>query len=278
MRGMPGAGEGPGTAAGAGRRRLDLSLPQVAGSAVAAVVAAKLASYFGVYGTILGAGLVSVVATCGGTVFQHFFKRTGEQIRDVTVQAKPAAPGDRSFPAQGTGEFTPSVPGEFGEGTVYRARVTSWKRPLVAAALVFGVTMAGVTTYELVSGQSFSGDGTSSTTVGDAFQGSRSGHGPSGTGRDSTRESGTPGTTAPTGSSRQPSDPGSGATDGATSGATSGANGADGATTPTPAPSSGAGAGTPDATPTPSASTSPAPGEGSRSRSADPGPAGPATP
>ncbi|MGW3845733.1 hypothetical protein [Streptomyces fagopyri] len=282
MRGMPGAGEGPGAAPKAGRKRLDLSLPQVAGSAVAAVVAAKLASYFGVYGTILGAGLVSVVATCGGTVFQHFFKRTGEQIRDVTVQARPAGPGDRPFPAPGPGEFTSSVPGEFGEGTVYRARVTSWKRPLVAAALVFGVTMAGVTTYELVSGQSFSGDGTS-TTVGDAFQGSRSGAGPSGTGRDSTGEFGIPGTTSSSGSSRQPSDhgsaDGSGATggEGATSGADGTANGADGATTPTPAPSSSAGVGTPDATPTPSASTSPAPGEGSRSRSADPGPAGPAT-
>ena len=49
------------------KRRIDLSLPQVAGSAVAAVVAAVLASQLGVYGTILGAGVMSVVATCGGT-------------------------------------------------------------------------------------------------------------------------------------------------------------------------------------------------------------------
>ena len=54
-------------------RRIDLSVPQVAGSALAAVVAAKLASSFGVYGTIAGAGLISVVATCGGSVLQHFF-------------------------------------------------------------------------------------------------------------------------------------------------------------------------------------------------------------
>ncbi|MGW3629256.1 hypothetical protein ACWD7F_03685, partial [Streptomyces sp. NPDC005122] len=183
MRGVPGSGEDASAEAEAGRKRLDLSLPQVAGGAVAAVVAAKLASYFGVYGTILGAGLVSVVATCGGTVFQHFFRRTGEQIRDVGVQAKPARPGLRPAPVPVPGEFAPSVPGEFGEGTVYRARVRSWKRPLVAAAFVFGVTMAGVTTYELVSGQSFSGDGRS-TTVGDAFQGSGSGDGRSGAGPD----------------------------------------------------------------------------------------------
>ncbi|MEV6262092.1 hypothetical protein AB0M42_15250 [Streptomyces sp. NPDC051784] len=68
--------------------RIDLSLPQVAGSALAAVAAAVMASQLGVYGTIAGAGVMSVVATCGGSVFQHFFRRTGEQIREVTVQVK----------------------------------------------------------------------------------------------------------------------------------------------------------------------------------------------
>ncbi|MCX5561361.1 hypothetical protein [Streptomyces sp. NBC_00038] len=236
----------------AGKKRLDLSVPQVAGSAVAAVVAAKLASYFGVYGTMLGAGLVSVVATCGGTVFQHFFKRTGEQIRDVTVQARP-----RAQQAPAAGEFT--------EGTVYRARARSWRRPVVAAALVFGVTMAGITSYELVSGHSFSGDGRS-TTVGDALKGS---------GSNSTSEPGTSSTSSTSGttpsagsSSAQPSG-GSGA------GATQDDGGAN---TPTPTPSSSA---TPQAgddtpTPTPSATaTSPAPGASSRSQSADPGQADP---
>ncbi|MGW7820877.1 hypothetical protein ACWGLF_22720 [Streptomyces puniciscabiei] len=141
----------------AGRKRIDLSVPQVAGSALAAVVAAKLASYFGVYGTILGAGVVSVVATCGSTLFQHFFKRTGEQLREATVSGRPR-------------DQAPPAPGEFTEGTVYRARVRkAWRRPVVAAAMVFGVTMAGITTYELVSGNSFSGG--TGTTVSDAVTG-----------------------------------------------------------------------------------------------------------
>ncbi|GGN72398.1 hypothetical protein GCM10011579_049550 [Streptomyces albiflavescens] len=226
------------------KKRVDLSVPQVAGSAVAAVVAAKLASYFGVYGTILGAGVVSAIATCGGTVFQHFFKRTGEQIRDVTVQAKP-----KTQQAAALGEFT--------EGTVYRARVKSWKRPVVAAALVFGVTMAGITTYELVSGQSFSGDGRS-TTVSDAFKSS-------GSGSDSERSE--PGTTPSTGSSsREPSSSG---------GSAAPQDDRDSGTSPTPTPrssaSSAAEAG--DATPTPTAGapTSPAPDASSHSQSADPG-------
>ncbi|WP_405923737.1 hypothetical protein [Streptomyces sp. NBC_00035] len=249
------SGIGEGAGEGAGKKRLDLSVPQVAGSAVAAVVAAKLASYFGVYGTMLGAGLVSVVATCGGTVFQHFFKRTGEQIRDVTVQAKP-----KSQQAPAAGEFT--------EGTVYRARVRSWRRPVVAAALVFGVTMAGITTYELVSGRSFSGDGRS-TTVGDAFSGS---------GSNSTSEPGTSSTSSTSGTSGTTPSAGSSSAE-PSGGSSAGATQDDGgATTPTPTPSSSA---TPQAgddtpAPTPSATaTSPAPDASSRSQSADPGRADP---
>ncbi|MCC3778456.1 hypothetical protein [Streptomyces sp. UNOB3_S3] len=70
-------------------KRLELSVAQVAGSALAAVVAAMLAGKLGVYGTVIGAGVVSVVATTGGTVFQHLFKRTGEQIREAATQPEP---------------------------------------------------------------------------------------------------------------------------------------------------------------------------------------------
>ncbi|MFI6333454.1 hypothetical protein [Streptomyces sp. NPDC050535] len=243
----------------AGGKRLDLSVPQVAGSAVAAVVAAKLASYFGVYGTMLGAGLVSVIATCGGTIFQHFFKRTGEQIRDVKVQTRP-----RSQQVSAVGEFT--------EGTVYRARVRSWKRPLVAAALVFGVTMAGITTYELVSGRSFSGDGRA-TTVGDAIEGS---------GSDSTPEPSTP----PASSTTPSDDPSSAEPSGDSDTGT--AQDGESAGTPTPAPSSSAtpeggedAEGDPDgsSTPTPGGTTTtPAPSASSRSQSADPGQVDPSAP
>ncbi|MGX1762309.1 hypothetical protein ACWIG5_36345 [Streptomyces lydicus] len=70
-------------------RRIDLSLAQVAGSALAAAVAAYLAGRLGVYGTIIGAGVVSVVATTGGSVFQHLFRRTGEQLKEATVTTRP---------------------------------------------------------------------------------------------------------------------------------------------------------------------------------------------
>ncbi|RST06355.1 hypothetical protein, partial [Streptomyces sp. WAC05374] len=166
------------------RKRLDLNTAQVAGSAVAAVVAAKLASKMGVYGTVLGAGVISVIATCGGSVFQHLFRSTGERVRGVTAQSVrprarrpgrprvPSVAGDPrtrppADPATGLAPGPGSVSGDgFGEATTYGTRVRGWRRSAVAAALVFGVAMAGITAYELVSGEDLSGGrGTTISTV-----------------------------------------------------------------------------------------------------------------
>lgn len=300
MRERPESGDEPSTGQEVRRRRIDLSVAQVAGSAVAAVVAAKLASYFGVYGTILGAGVVSVVATCGGSVFQHFFRRTGEQIRTATVSVRPVAgtPGVSAAPAPGGGA---PVPGEFSEGTVYRARVRSWKRPLIAAALVFGVTMAGITAYELVSGSSFSGRG--GTTVGDAVTGHRGKAAPSGgetpapsgspggtTGTDDGASpgagvsggpgQGTAGTSTPTPDGGAHS--GTGSTDGTGTGSgdrTPAGSGTDSGTGSGSGPDSGSDGtpGTGTTAPAPGASaTAPAPSASSRSGNGVPDPAGPA--
>lgn len=158
-------------------RRIDLSLPQVAGSALAAVAAAVLASQLGLYGTIIGAGVVSVIATCGGSVFQHLFRRTGEQIRVVTVQAKPRgrqvrARDIRGDPAAGPPGRPPlpaASPGEFGDATTHGTRVRGWKRPVLAAVVVFAVAMLGITGYELIAGQDLSGG--RGTTVGSVVGG-----------------------------------------------------------------------------------------------------------
>ncbi|WP_405388027.1 hypothetical protein OG596_08635 [Streptomyces sp. NBC_01102] len=239
-------------------RRIDLSLPQVAGSAVAAVAAAVMASQLGVYGTIAGAGVMSVVATCGGSVFQHFFRRTGEQIREVTVQVKhpggrqvtvhtretaaaersgregteaPAAatpPDDGATTVLRTAEPDPGrtrllrpdpertqllhtaesgpertrllrakesgpertrllrpdpermrLPGSgpsddvYSDGHTHGTRIRGWKRSALAAAAVFAVSMTGITTYELVSGNGLSGSGSGATTVGSVVRGDR---------------------------------------------------------------------------------------------------------
>jgi hypothetical protein len=270
MREMPEVGDESSGREEVRRRRIELSFPQVAGSAVAAVVAAKLASYFGVYGTILGAGVVSVVATCGGSVFQHFFSRTGEQIRDATVIAKPLK--EQPLPD----------PGEFTEGTVYRARIRSWRRPLLAAAVVFGITMGGITVYEMVSGSSFSGG--TGTTVSDAFTGSSPSR-PADVPSPSSTESPTSPTVSPT--PEPTSTPTSTAGTGGTTGTEGSAQNGGGATdAPTPSPSASANPqqgdrsrATTAPTPAPSSSAkAQAPYAGSRSGNAGPDPAGSAAP
>ncbi|WP_329062605.1 hypothetical protein [Streptomyces sp. NBC_01429] len=169
-----GAGEsGAGAVRETGKeRRFELSVPQVAGSALAAVAAAVLASQLGVYGTIIGAGVVSVVATCGGSVFQHLFRRTGEQIRVVTVQARPGGrqvplppqPPEPPVPLETPGiaraddAEAAGAPEEFGVPTTHGTRARGWKRPVLAAAVVFLVAMAGITGYELIAGQDLNGN------------------------------------------------------------------------------------------------------------------------
>ncbi|MEV7109860.1 hypothetical protein [Streptomyces anulatus] len=337
-------------------RRIDLSLPQVAGSAVAAVAAAVLASQLGVYGTIAGAGVMSVVATCGGSVFQHFFRRTGEQIREVTVQVThpegrqvtvhtkettPAghrAAARRAEPAEseavddattvlptvdpgtvpevipdaestqllkpvdtdrtqlldlgdartrmlrvppaggpgvdagtGTGAGTddrtqmlpqagagPSVADDaFSDGVTHGTRMRGWKRPALAAAAVFAVSMAGITAFEMISGNDLSGgQGTTLSSVvrggGDRDSGPADPTPSGDTGQDGgedeqrpTPGDGTgsaPATDGGDGSGTSP-DPGTG---------TGGENPTTGPT-PTPTPSGSGGETTPDPTqPTPS--------------------------
>ncbi|MEW1719185.1 hypothetical protein [Streptomyces sp. NPDC093109] len=154
-------------------RKLELSVPQVAGSALAAVAAAVLASRLGVYGTIIGAGVVSVVATCGGSVFSHLFRRTGEQLKVVTEQA--VRPGGRQVPVppERPGAAAPApgdLPGDaFGPATTHRARARGPRRPVIAAGVVFLVAMLGITGFELISGQNL--DGGTGTTVGYAVSG-----------------------------------------------------------------------------------------------------------
>ncbi|MGW6937663.1 hypothetical protein ACWGF3_01380 [Streptomyces xanthophaeus] len=130
-------------------KKLDLSAAQVAGSSLATVAAALLASQLGVYGTILGAGVVSVVATAGGPVIQHFFRRTGDQLRGA------ARPRARQVPAA-----EPGPPAEeFGEATVHGTRVRGWKRTAAAAGAAFVISLGALGTYEAVAGTSVSSGG-----------------------------------------------------------------------------------------------------------------------
>ena len=83
----------PGTAsrrAGKASRRADkveakeglqLSFVQVLASALAAVSGAIVTSAFGVGGTIVGAAIMSTIATCASAVYGHSIKRTSRMLR-----------------------------------------------------------------------------------------------------------------------------------------------------------------------------------------------------
>ncbi|MFD7442764.1 hypothetical protein [Streptomyces sp. NPDC059909] len=131
-----------------------------------------LASQLGVCGTIVGAGVVGVVATCGGSVFQHLFRRTGEQLRDA-AKSRPPVRAPHEAP----------LVGEFGEATTYGRRVRGRKRPALAAVVVYAVAMLGITAYELASGKDLSGG--TGTTVGSVVRGGGGGGGGGGSGDDS---------------------------------------------------------------------------------------------
>ncbi|WP_326745387.1 MULTISPECIES: hypothetical protein [unclassified Streptomyces] len=221
---------------------------------MAAIAAAVAASQLGVYGTILGAGVMSVVATCGGSVFQHFFRRTGEQIREVTVYTRETRDtrGGREPSGSGSGRRLseasvdattvlrtvtvdpdrtqllepltdngtrllasyPAAPDEeFTASTTHGTRIRGWKRPVLGAVAVFAVSMAGITTYELISGNDLSGG--QGTTVGTVVRGGAQGPGrddpaPSVSGDPGQRRTpgqesdGTPGTDSQDGQSRSP--------------------------------------------------------------------------
>jgi hypothetical protein len=54
---------------------------QVAAAALAAITAAFLGSSLGVYGTVLGAGLISVATTVGSEIYLRSLRRTKEAAR-----------------------------------------------------------------------------------------------------------------------------------------------------------------------------------------------------
>jgi hypothetical protein len=62
----------------------DVSTTQLIASGVATLVAAVGASYLGVYGTIIGAGLMSVMSTAGSAVVKHYLDQGRNQIKDLT--------------------------------------------------------------------------------------------------------------------------------------------------------------------------------------------------
>ncbi|MDN3354079.1 hypothetical protein [Actinomadura sp. DC4] len=118
-----------------GQRRPELSVTQLIAGAGATVTATVAASYFGVGGTLVGAGAVSVLSTAGATVYQHFLDRGKAQIAAKIPVRAGGAVGERESPSR-TGRPWPK-----------------WYVLAGAAVGVFLAVMGLVTAFELVTGR-----------------------------------------------------------------------------------------------------------------------------
>ncbi|GAB2840414.1 hypothetical protein GCM10027176_50290 [Actinoallomurus bryophytorum] len=125
-----------------GQRKPELNITQLIAGAGATVTATVAASYFGVGGTLIGAGAVSVLSTVGATIYQHFLDRGKQRI----VAKIPARVG-----AGRGGEVADPVP----TGTGGRPW-PKWYVLCGAAAGIFLAVMGLVTAFELFTGKPLS--------------------------------------------------------------------------------------------------------------------------
>ncbi|MFP5284003.1 MAG: hypothetical protein ACLGIF_11200 [Actinomycetes bacterium] len=162
-------------------RKLDLSLTQVAGGALAAMTAAALGSRLGVGGTIAGAAFASIVAAVAGALYTASLRTTSERVRTVWGTAPQRRQEVRVAP-------TPAGPAS-------RPLTIAWRKVLAAAIAVFALAAIFVTGFEALTGHAMSGGG--GTTVTQVSTGDWSDSRPNEQ-RDQDREEAPPSTAEPT--------------------------------------------------------------------------------
>jgi hypothetical protein len=171
------------------RRGPDISAAQVAGSALAAVSAAVVASFLGIGGTLSGAALGSIVASIGGAWYSHSFQRAGSKLGETKVltvvtsrRGVMADPGPADLPViEADAEHPPyaeTAPAQSGTEEAEQATPTealpvaegrgprwlSWKGALALAVVAFVVAIAAIQVVEVIIGRPISG-GSGGTTI-----------------------------------------------------------------------------------------------------------------
>src|SRR5437764_6147399 len=95
-------------------RSIHLSPVQVVASALAAVTAAVLASFFGVAGTVIGAGVMSAAASVGNAVYSYWIRSTHRAIRDIPSALRQPGATVRTLVGAGVGAAGPPSGGAHG--------------------------------------------------------------------------------------------------------------------------------------------------------------------
>lgn len=161
--------------------RLELSFPRIVAGALAAASAAVASSWLGVAGTVLGAVVVSFVATVGTALYAHSLERSRYAIQESLPVLASRQRLDRE-PSDGPETLMISASTGSPVGPQARRRI-SWSTVAVSciATLVLGLGL--LTGFEGVVGKSaaeLTGSGSNSgTTVGSLLDGGRGGTTPS---------------------------------------------------------------------------------------------------
>lgn len=132
-----------------------IRISQVLAGALAAVTAALLGSTMGVAGTVVGAGLASVVSTVGGAIYLRSIQRTRQSVQ--VVRAKVVG---RSTVL--VTEEKPEDTAEADDQPEPARRRPRWPALVAGSVLAFALGMLAVTGVEWVTGGPLSG-GTGTT-------------------------------------------------------------------------------------------------------------------
>lgn len=138
------------------QKKLDLSLTGVLGSSLAAITAAFFGAKLGVAGTIIGAGLGSIISAVAAALYTASLRRSRESLKVLTQTGRRR---------EATNDVTTTPETAVGASPV---RIKpNWRKVAIGAGVVFAVAIALITTYEMVSGKTLSGSdgGTSVTRV-----------------------------------------------------------------------------------------------------------------
>lgn len=133
-----------------GKTKFELSVTQLVASAAATVTATVAASYFGVSGTIIGAGVVSVLSTVGAALYRHALDR-GRRGIAARIPERAAAGRSGTAVAHEAGGVGDTVV----DGLPVAGGRLPWPKWYVlagGAAGIFLVVMGLVTAFELFTG------------------------------------------------------------------------------------------------------------------------------
>jgi hypothetical protein len=136
--------------------KVDLSLTQILGGALAAMTAAALGSRLGVAGTIVGAAVASVVAGVAGALYTASLRHTREKVK--TVWSGRIGGTELPVSIDAVKEAASDAPVQAPIPAVKRPRrPLQWKAIVAGALAAFAIAAVVLTAFELVSGSALSG-------------------------------------------------------------------------------------------------------------------------